>query len=304
MNSAFEGDFALYGAVGFDRRRGSGGVIGMRGTGRHARVVRTSETFTFEVPDGASLTVTSQSPMNDEHFEQFRGWAPMNTYLSTPAGRQAMADWDRKGPPPRPVEIDWRPTTIEVEGIDTSFEVCDLDDGFWVAVGLLVDATVTVGAHQVPQEAVRLERLAGRGLPLLPFPDIGDPTERIEQDLDRRFTRMPFGRVHGLSDYWALHRVEIDHVDRISTKHGLSQVHHRALHDYWLRRIETELEPTLERLHFRDMQTMHKSRIARHLGHGVAFQVWMNTLGPGARTWFQNRYVGVRRYTFRIRWRP
>ena len=304
MSSTPESDLALYGAVGFDRRGGSAGGIGMRGTGRQARVVRTSETLTFEAPDGASLTVTSHGPMDDQHLEQFRGWAPMNTYLATAAGRQAMADWDGEGPPPCPVEVEWRSTTIEVDGVGTSFEVCDLDDGFWVGVGRLVDATLTVGSHQVPQEAVRLERLAGRGLPLLPFPDIGEPTERIELDLDHRFIRVPFGRVRGLSDYWALRRVEIDHIERISTRHGLSQVHRRGLHDYWLRRIETELEPTLERLHFRDMRIVHTSRIARHLGHGAAFQVWMNTLGPGARTWFQNRYVRVRRYTFRIRWRP
>jgi hypothetical protein len=27
-------------------------------------------------------------------------------------------------------------------------------------------------------------------------------------------------------------------------------------------------------------------------------------LGPGARTWFGNRHAGIRRHTFRIRWRP
>lgn len=267
-------------------------------------MIRVSETLTFEASDDKSLTVTSQGPMDDQDFEQFRTWAPVNTYLATPAGRRAMAVWDRKGPPPRPAKIDWKPTTIEVDGVSTSFEVTDLDDGSWVAVDRLVDATVIVGGHQVPQEAVRLERLGGRGLPLLPFPDIGDPTGHIEQNFDRRFTRVPFGRVHGLSDYWALHRVETDHVKRISTEHGLSQVHRRALHDYWLRRIEAELEPTFERLRLRGVQTMHKSRIARHLGRGMAFQVWMNTLGPGARTWFQNRNLGVRRYTLRIWWRP
>lgn len=304
MSAASESDLVLYGVVGFDRRRGGSGGIGMRGTGREARVVRMSETLMFEATDGAWVTVTSQSPMDDEQFEKLRGWAPMKTYLATPAGRRRMADWNRKGPPPGPVEVDWRTTTIDVDGVGTSFEVCYLDDGYWVAVGRPADATLTVGGHQVPLEAVRLERLAGRSLPLLPFPDIGDPTERIKQDLDHRFTRVPFGRVHGLSDYWALHRVETDHVERTSTRHGLSRVHRQALHEYWIRRIEVELDPTLERLHSRDMQTMHRSRIARHLGHGVAFQVWMNTVGPGARTWFQNRYLGIRRYTFRVRWRP
>jgi hypothetical protein len=34
------------------------------------------------------------------------------------------------------------------------------------------------------------------------------------------------------------------------------------------------------------------------------FQLWFNTVGPGGKTWLGNRYVDIRRYTFRLRWRP
>ena len=60
----------------------------------------------------------------------------------------------------------------------------------------------------------------------------------------------------------------------------------------------------LERMHRSRMLEMSHSRIAKRLGHGFLFQLWFNTLGPGARTWFGNRYVGIRRHTFRITWRP
>ena len=34
------------------------------------------------------------------------------------------------------------------------------------------------------------------------------------------------------------------------------------------------------------------------------FQLWFNTLGPGAKTWFGNCYFAIRHYTFRLRWKP
>jgi hypothetical protein len=60
----------------------------------------------------------------------------------------------------------------------------------------------------------------------------------------------------------------------------------------------------MDRLRFKHIEAMHRSGIARHLRSNLLFQLWFNTVGPGARTWFGNRYVGIRRYTFRLRWRP
>jgi hypothetical protein len=107
--------------------------------------------------------------------------------------------------------------------------------------------------------------------------------------LDDRFARVPFSRVHGLADYWALQAVEIDHVSRLTVHEGLSDQQREALKAYWLRQIEDR----------------HRSRVSRRVrNRRFLFQLWFNTLGPGAKTWFGNRYVGIRHYLFRFRWRP
>ena len=60
----------------------------------------------------------------------------------------------------------------------------------------------------------------------------------------------------------------------------------------------------MDSLPFKHIEAVHRSPIARHLGTGILFQLRFNTVGPGARTWFANRNVGIRHYTFRFRWRP
>ena len=47
---------------------------------------------------------------------------------------------------------------------------------------------------------------------------------------------------------------------------------------------------------------MLNSHISRRLrGRNFLFQVWSNTVGPGARCWTGNRYTPIRRHTFRLR---
>jgi hypothetical protein len=138
----------------------------------------------------------------------------------------------------------------------------------------------------------------------LAFPDLGDHTERIRESLEDRFAQVPFHRVRSEPDHWALWSVENDHVKGLARREDLTTSQTRDLAAYWHRRVEATLHPTMERLRFRGMDNIHRSRVARHLGHGVAFQIWMNTIGPGGRTWFANRYSRIRHYTFRLHWRP
>lgn len=119
----------------------------------------------------------------------------------------------------------------------------------------------------VPVDAVGLKRLASRELPPPSAPDIGGRTTAVFNGLDDRFARVPFGRVRRWADYWALRDVEFD-----------------ALESYWLIRIQAHLSNTLERLRTGNRGAMHRSRIAGRLGSGPLFQVWSNTVGPGART--------------------
>jgi hypothetical protein len=195
------------------------------------------------------------------------------------------------------------PTTVLVDGQGVPLEVADLGDDYWAAVGRVPDAIITIDGRGVPLSAVQLERLANRRLPAPAPPHLGERSEVVMRGLDDRFARLPFARVRRFADYWALRAVEAGHVGRISLQEGLSREQSEALEAYWLRRVEDPLSDRLDRWRFERLEARHRSR-PRRLRSEVLAQVWFNTLGPGARTWFGNRYTTVRRYTFRIRWRP
>ena len=93
-------------------------------------------------------------------------------------------------------------------------------------------------------------------------------------------------------------------MNRLAYREGLSSRQLEALEAYWLGRVKAPLTRTLDTRRFKHIEVMHRSRIAKRLGTGFLFQLWFNTVGPGGRTWFGNRYVGLRHYTFRLRWRP
>jgi hypothetical protein len=48
----------------------------------------------------------------------------MNPYLASQRGKAAHAAWDTDSPVPRPVEVEWTPIPILVDGQGTPFEMC------------------------------------------------------------------------------------------------------------------------------------------------------------------------------------
>jgi hypothetical protein len=69
------------------------------------------------------------------------------------------------------------------------------------------------------------------------------------------------------------------------------------LERYWLSRVEAPLGEKLDEMHFRQIEARHRWRAFRRRrvvgaprGASSEFlaQLWFNTLGPGARTWFGN----------------
>ncbi len=305
MSFPLDPELVLYGVVNFERRKGGGsGGLATIGHSRKARPVLASRSLVFYNDDGAEITVDSHLPVDAEGLEQMRDWAHMHTYLASPQGQAALADWDHTAPAPPPPEANWWPITVPVDGEDVSFEMCNVGDGWWSAFGALPDAVVIVGSQRVPISSVRLERLGPGDPPPPPLPYMGDCTETIVQHLADRFARVPFDRVRRWGDYWALWSVERDHVGRLASQFGLSTSARRALEDHWLSRIDYQLAPTRERLMFQSSDRLRNSRLARELKWNWLFQLWFNTLGPGARTWFGNRYAGIRHHTFRLRWRP
>jgi hypothetical protein len=299
-----DADLVLYGVAGFDR----GGMSARSGVGsgnrRQWRVVQLSESLTFSGPNGGTVTVTSQRRGDQERLEETRASAPLSPFLASPRGRAAHTAWNRVDPIPRPADVEWTTTTISVDGVGTPFELCDLGDGYWAAVGLVPDATITIDGRKVSVGAVALERLASREPPPPTAPDLGDRSDAVLKSLEDRFARVPFGRVRHWADYWALRDVEIDHVRLLGRREGLSEQQLGAVESYWLRRIHAALSETLERLRSSHMRGPHRSRMGRRIGSGALSQIWFNTVGPGGRTWFGNRYTTIRHYTFRLRWRP
>lgn len=114
---------------------------------------------------------------------------------------------------------------------------------------------------------------------------------------------VPFARVRRMADYWALRGVEEDHVRHLSGTWELNRKQGESLQAFWLGWIDSELEPRMVMFHERRRQAHRRGRGWR-LRPNFVFQLWFNTIGPGGRTWFGNRYGGIRQYTFRLRWRP
>jgi hypothetical protein len=303
---AREEELPLFGVVGLRRVRG-GSQTGMGSTpvrkDEKPTTVVMSQQVRFLSDDGASISVTSHRGDDDERFATTRSWAPINPYLSTQRGQVAAATWDRSVPGP-PGDIEWSEITVVVDNRETPFEITELGEGVWVAVGRVPGTIISIDSRSVPLSVVRLQRLTDDRIPPPPRPELGENGAAVLDALDHRFELIPFHRIRRSADYWALLDVEAKHVEKLAHEQDLSGPDARALRQYWNERIGAHLARTLDRLHRLRMLEMRHTRIAGRLGHGFLFQLWFNTFGPGARTWFGNRYVGIRRHTFRIWWRP
>jgi hypothetical protein len=297
---------ALYGAVGLERLSGGFGTLVSRvGVSKAGgQRIAQSESVSFRDPDGHAVTLASHRRDEGEGYDQLRSWAPMNPYLASPRGRMALSSWDRSTPLPRPTHVEWTPVSILVDGQVTAFELCELDTGYWAAVGRLEDVDVTIDSRGVPLDKVELERLVDRRPPVPPIPDLAQNAEAVADDLARRFIEIPFARVRRWADYWAVRDIEIDHIRLVARRYGISDEDRDSLEAHWLARVDRELAETMESLHDRGVEPRPRSSIARHLRWNWLRQLWFNTFGPGAKTWFGNRHTTIRHYTFRLHWRP
>jgi hypothetical protein len=293
----------LFGVVGLDRQPGVSGTLGVEESGGRRRRVMRSWCTTFRARDGSTVAVTSHPGGDNGDYETVRAWAPMNPYLATPRGREVLLDRSEGSTPLEPVAVDWAPVTIRVADMDLPFEACELDGRCWAAVGQVAGSIITLDGRGVPLDAIRLEEIEEHPVPDLP--DLGAATAVVGGHLDCRFREVPFHRVHNWADYWALHSVEVDHVQRLRHLHHIPDDAVHALEAHWLARLDRQLADVLERLRHHGGEVTLNSPIARRLrGRDAPFQIWFNTIGPGARCWMSNRYTPIRQHTFRLRWRP
>jgi hypothetical protein len=129
--------------------------------------------------------------------------------------------------------------------------------------------------------------------------------EGVIGDLQARYERVPFDRIRRMADYYALREVEADYVRELALRAQLSVRDNELVESWWLSCLATQLSETLERLATERRDSAIRSlRRRRRVRSTVLFQLWFNTIGPGGRCWFGNRYTTIRHYTFRLRWRP
>jgi hypothetical protein len=129
------------------------------------------------------------------------------------------------------------------------------------------------------------------------------------QQLDSRLHNLPVDRIQTMADFYALLDVEKDHVQIVARQYNLMDTERQPIETWWLHQIQILLDSKIrdlgdrQRASFERQMTKHNSRRLRFRSN-VLFQLWFNSVGPGGRTWFGNRYVTIRHYSFRLHWRP
>ena len=122
----------------------------------------------------ASITVTShRQPGNG--LEALRRWVSQNAIR---AALRERAD-DQSGPPAigreaerlqsaaQRDELPWQDVTIPVDGQPTTFQLCEVKDGWWVAAGQGQDADLTLDSQHVPVAGLALVRVTDLPAPVL-----------------------------------------------------------------------------------------------------------------------------------------
>ena len=120
-------------------------------------------------------------------------------------------------------------------------------------------------------------------------------------DFDLRLHQLPVRRVHHWAGYWALRSVEHAYERRLARQWQLTEEQRREVDEWWLMLVGKQVDKPLETL--RERAADRRRRGMPRTQNRVAFQLLFNTVGPGGRPWFGNRYTTFRRLTFRLRWR-
>jgi hypothetical protein len=116
--------------------------------------------------------------------------------------------------------------------------------------------------------------------------------------------RLPIRRLRSWRDLSELRSVESDHVARLAHRYSLPDCDHVVLQRLWFARVDTELAEVTEQL--RGTESARQRKIHRRyerLGDYYLGQLYWNTFGPGGETWFGD-HLPVRRFLFRLHWRP
>lgn len=120
----------------------------------------------------------------------------------------------------------------------------------------------------------------------------------IASDLAARYDRLPVAHVRRYADLWALRRIEKEHVDRLARRHQLDETARDVTASWWLTEVQRRCARTSGRLQREDRRRFQQIHRHPRFRSNAVFQLYWNSVGPGGRTWFANRYATLRRYTF------
>ena len=175
-------ELPLYTVEGWPGQRQVGSSSGIGRTGRGSDKVTLMLVGVDHSHGDASITVTS-------HRQQDNGLASLRRWVSQNAVRAALREHaddessqlvvarevERLQSAARLDELPWENVTIAVDGQPTPFQLCEVRDGWWVAVGRGADADLTLDSRHVPLAGLALVRVTD-----LPMPELRLHLERPE----------------------------------------------------------------------------------------------------------------------------
>lgn len=155
--------FVWYGLRGFALMsdRGGGGLLSRGLDTREVRYRRSSASAMYGTPEGDRITVTSHAlreagalnQLGDLAVVNILNWVPIEQRRGITRRRDDNGAVEVAG-------VTWEPGEIAVEGRTAPLEVCQFDNGFWVAVGRTADAGIAIESRGLPLEGLELVRMA------------------------------------------------------------------------------------------------------------------------------------------------
>lgn len=146
-------DLPLFGVEGLD----SGRLVIRRGGGA-IQSARMSAGVGHMEPDGRTIDVVSH-PSDRGRFEKLRAWAAINILLGVAhsvfdISTEQRHEFEQAAEQLRLGQdsgiVSWETMIIAVDGEEVPFEVCQIIDNYWCAIGQRPDVYLTLHSRGVP----------------------------------------------------------------------------------------------------------------------------------------------------------
>jgi hypothetical protein len=159
-------ELPLYGVEGWPGQRQVGSSSGIGRPGRGSDKVTLMSVGVNHSHGNVSITVTSNR-QQDNDLARLRQWVSQNAIRAAlrehadDESRQLVItrDVERLRSAARLDELPWENVTIPVDGQPTPFQIYEVKDGWWVAVGRGPDADLTLDSRHVPLAGLALVRV-------------------------------------------------------------------------------------------------------------------------------------------------